>query len=177
MCLSTLKKVTWSDMPYTVTFVMASPTISKVCHILNLLWRQSMKSCFNKTWINQRGTVCVHCTAAPEMRAKPKTIPWHWQNSCMRTWDIPRKLHYHPDRAMKQHVRQKEQRDEGPSTCRLNPCKYWMKCQGKVEAEGGEKKTLLSIMGCLISVLSQEKKKFKELRDLISTISFATGLR
>lgn len=129
---------------------------TQVCHILNPLWRRFVKSCLSLAQMHQSGTIRVHCTATPEMKEMPKSILWHRQNSCMGTQGVPRKLRYHSRQSCEAKFEAGQAKGRRTPNFSLNPCKYWMKCQGKVKAE--KKKLQSALWNVLFLVLSQEKK-------------------
>lgn len=143
--------------------------------MLNLLWRQSVKSCFNKTWMYQSCVAHVRCTAHPETEMKmQKTsfctgrISAEENRTRSGDWDINWDRAVYADSI--DFVRSKK---GGATTGKrrhnfsLNPGRSCMKCQGK------EKKNKWNVL-CYFS--TKRKGTFKEFRDLGSTTFFATRL-
>lgn len=187
MCLSTLQKVTQSDRPYTVTFVIASPTIPKsLSHpkpALKVICEELFQ--YNTNVSEWHSPCALYSNSRNERNAKSHPLALakflhketgHAQETqislqtelCMLILSVLYEAEFEVGGA---------KRGRRSPNFSLNPCKYWMKCQGKVEAKKKKKELHSALWNALCQFPAKRKSIFKELRDLISTISFATGLR
>lgn len=168
-------------MSHTIMLVITSPTNMQVFYILNLLWRPSVKGCFNITWMYQSCT-CALGSPSKNWKEMAKAILLHRQNFCMRIQAMLRKLRYKSRQScvyrsyrfcVKQNLRHEEQWEEGHTIWASVPV------NAKEMSGGGRmrgRKRLPSVLQNALCCFSTKRKGIsKELRDLVSRISFATG--
>lgn len=125
---------------------------------------------------------CALYSPSRNQKEMAKATLLHRQNFCMRKQDMPRKLRYASRQScvhrsyqfcMKQNLRQEEQWEEGHTILAWTPVSpEWNARRGS----RGRGRLHSTLWNALRYFSTKRKGIFKKLRDLVSTISFATGL-